>query len=89
MWKCMTSNVVGRRGPAFAPLTRGGNCYYASRGLIDGAISEGVKRGRFRAQWIFLPFADGDPKTAEVTSKVVPPPNDDKTQDSTNLEQLR
>ena len=38
---------------------------------------------------IFLPFADDDPKTAEIVSKVVLLAEDDKIKDPTILEQLR
>jgi hypothetical protein len=38
---------------------------------------------------IFLPFADDDPKTAEIVSKVVMLAQDDKIKDPTILEQLR
>jgi hypothetical protein len=38
---------------------------------------------------IFLPFADDDPKTAEIVSKVVLLAQDDKIKDPTILEQLR
>ncbi len=38
---------------------------------------------------IFLPFADDDPKIAEVISKVLLLANDQETQDPTILEQLR
>jgi hypothetical protein len=38
---------------------------------------------------IFLPFADNDPKTAEIVSKVILLAQDEKLQDPTILEQLR
>ena len=38
---------------------------------------------------LFLPFADDDPKTAEVISKALLLAQDHKIQDPTNLEQLR
>jgi hypothetical protein len=38
---------------------------------------------------LFLPFADNDPKTAEILSKVLLLAQDDKIQDPTILEQLR
>jgi hypothetical protein len=42
------------------------------------------RRGR-----IFLPFADDDPKTAEVVSKVLMLARDSTIKDPTILEQLR
>lgn len=42
------------------------------------------QRGR-----LFLPFADDDPKTAEVISKVVMLANDNKIRDPSILEQIR
>ena len=41
------------------------------------------QRGRF-----FLPFADDDPKTAEVVAKVLLLAQDEKIQDPTILEQI-
>jgi hypothetical protein len=38
---------------------------------------------------LFLPFADNDPKTAEIVSKVILLAQDDKIKDPTILEQLR
>jgi hypothetical protein len=38
---------------------------------------------------IFLPFADNDPKAAEIISKVLLLAQDDKISDPTILEQLR
>ncbi len=38
---------------------------------------------------LFLPFADNDPKTAELVSKVLLLPVDHKIKDPTILEQLR
>jgi hypothetical protein len=38
---------------------------------------------------LFLPFADNDPKTAEIVSKVLLLAQDDKIKDPTILEQLR
>ena len=38
---------------------------------------------------LFLPFADDDPKTAEVISKVILLARDDEIQDPTILEQIR
>jgi len=43
----------------------------------------GQHRGR-----LFLPFADDDPKTAEVISKVLLLARDDQIRDPTILEQL-
>ena len=42
------------------------------------------QRGR-----LFLPFADDDPRTAEVISKVLLLARDHEIQDPTNLEQIR
>jgi hypothetical protein len=38
---------------------------------------------------VFLPFADNDPKTAEIVSKVLLLAQDDKIKDPTISEQLR
>ena len=38
---------------------------------------------------LYLPFADNDPKTAEVVSKMLLLAQDDKIKDPTILEQLR
>ena len=42
------------------------------------------KRGK-----VYLPFLDGDPKTAEIISKVVMPAEDGKIKDPEVLRQIR
>ena len=55
------------------------------RGRTDpNGPDQTVGRGR-----IFLPFADDDPKTAEVMAKVLLLARDDEIKDPTILEQIR
>jgi len=53
-------------------------------GMLFVVAVHSQHRGR-----LFLPFADDDPKTAEVLSKVILLSRDDKIQDPNLLEQIR
>jgi hypothetical protein len=66
-----------------------------SRRKPAAAVADCWSRGRLkrnthgRAARIFLPFADDDPKTAEVLSKVLLLARDEEIKDPTILKQLR
>ena len=49
----------------------------------------GVPLGREGSGDLFLPFADSDPKTAEVVSKMLLLARDKEIQDPSILEQIR
>lgn len=61
-----------------------GVCYKQASGMLNILPVHSQTRGR-----IFLPFADDDPKTAEVLTKILFLAEDDKIKDPSILEQIR
>ena len=59
-------------------------CHKQASGMLNILPVHSQTRGR-----IFLPFADDDPKTAEVLTKILFLAEDDKIKDPSILEQIR
>lgn len=85
-------NVRLQGAHAFVDGSRGSYNVHLGSGVVHqmpgGSIAILPVHSQHRGR-LFLPFADNDPKTAEVISKVLLLAQDDKIKDPTILEQLR